>query len=208
MSLFPSTLIITSSPILAQKKLLDYLSSLDHQLDNNPDLFSFTDYTIATVRSLKKFLSQKPFNHQSKIVIIPDADKLNSESQNALLKTLEEPGPDNYLILTTSTPSLLLPTILSRCQKVKLSSPNIKSTLKLWPITDNPKKDLDFAASLTSDKTQIKSLLQDQLTAYQQQLITSPTKKIAQIINNLIEAIDLINCNVDPKSALDYFFLK
>jgi len=208
MSIFPSTLIIASSPKIAYQKALEILSELDHQATNNPDLFIFDDYTITTVRTLRKFLSQKPFSHDSKIVFIPEAENLNLESQNALLKTLEEPGSDNYFILTTTNSTQLLPTILSRCQKIKISSTAIKKETKIWPITGNSKKDLDFATTITADKNEIKSLLLAQLEVYQQQLATTPKESTAQIIKKLITAIDLINSNVDPKSALDYFFLK
>ena len=208
MSIFPSTLIIALSSDSAYQKARDLLTELHHIDLNNPDLFILDDYTISTVRTLKKFLSQKPFNHDSKVVFIPLAENLNPESQNALLKTLEEPGNDNYIILTTTNITRLLPTIVSRCQKIKLISENLKNTTKLWPITGNAKKDLDFASTITTDKTEIKSLLQAQLEVYQQLLATTPTATTAQIIKKLITAIDLINSNVDPKSALDYFFLK
>lgn len=207
MSIFPSTLIIASSLQTAHKKALEIFLKLDHQYINNPDLFTIDDYTIASIRSLKKFLSQKPYNHSSKIVLIPEAENLNLESQNALLKTLEEPGKDNYLILTTTNITKLLPTIISRCQKIKLISDNNKNKVKLWPISGLAKKDLDFASTLYTDKNEIKVLLQEQLTAYQQLLAQDPNQKTARIIKILISAVDLINNNVDPKSALDYFFL-
>lgn len=55
-----------------------------------------------------------------KVGIICDADRMNDESQNALLKTLEEPPPQTLLILATGNPSALLPTTRSRCQLVPL----------------------------------------------------------------------------------------
>jgi len=208
MSLFPSTLIIAPSPQISYKKALEMLLELNHLPDNNPDLFILDEYTIASVRLLKNFLSQKPFNHYSKIVLIPEVDNLNSESQNALLKTLEEPGKNNYLILTTTNPQMLLPTILSRCQKIKISSKKAENKNKPWPITKNSKKDLDFAFSLYTDKNEIKPLLLDQLEIYQQQLISSPNLNTAKIIKKIIMALKFIDDNVDPRSALDYFFLR
>ncbi len=208
MSIFPSTLIISPSPNSAYQKALEILTELKHSDLNNPDLFILNDYSILATRSLKKFLSQKPFNHDSKIVLIPEADNLNPESQNALLKTLEEPGKNNFIILTTTNSTKLLPTIISRCQRIRLNSKITKSKIELWPITGNIKKDLAFATSLTTDKNEIKPLLQSQLEMYQQEFIKSPNLKTAQIIKKLIYSLDLINSNVDPKSALDYFFLK
>lgn len=55
-----------------------------------------------------------------KVGIIHDADRMNAEAQNALLKTLEEPPPRTILILTTGNPSALLPTTRSRCQMLRL----------------------------------------------------------------------------------------
>ena len=208
MSLFPSTLIIASSPQISYEKALEFLLELNHLPDNNPDLFILNEYTIATVRLLKNFLQNKPFNHQSKIVFIPNADNLNPESQNALLKTLEEPGKNNYLILTSTKPQLLLPTILSRCQKIKISSPKTQNQSQAWPISGNSKKDLDFAATIVSDKSEIKNLLLSQLQIYQEKLASNPNKDSARIVKNIITALKFIEANVDPKSALDYFFLR
>lgn len=55
-----------------------------------------------------------------KIGIIHDADRMNAEAQNALLKTLEEPPPGTLLLLTTGNPAALLPTTRSRCQVLRL----------------------------------------------------------------------------------------
>lgn len=55
-----------------------------------------------------------------KIGIIHDADRMNAEAQNALLKTLEEPPPGTLLLLTTGNPASLLPTTRSRCQMLRL----------------------------------------------------------------------------------------
>lgn len=53
-----------------------------------------------------------------RIVIVDDADEMNDESANTFLKTLEEPPRGVIIILLTSLPSLLLPTVVSRCQTV------------------------------------------------------------------------------------------
>jgi DNA polymerase III subunit delta' len=53
-----------------------------------------------------------------KVAIIDDADQLNPSSQNALLKTLEEPPPRTVLVLTTALEDRLLPTVRSRCLRV------------------------------------------------------------------------------------------
>ncbi len=55
-----------------------------------------------------------------KIGVIRDADRMNDEAQNALLKTLEEPPPETLILLTTGNPASLLPTTRSRCQTLTL----------------------------------------------------------------------------------------
>jgi len=65
-------------------------------------------------------------SHQNdglRIVLIHPAEALNAASANALLKMLEEPMPDVLFILITHQLQRLLPTIISRCQKVKMPSP-------------------------------------------------------------------------------------
>ncbi len=56
-----------------------------------------------------------------RVVVVIDADTMQKEPANAFLKTLEEPGRNTVIILVSSKPSLLLPTILSRCQRINFS---------------------------------------------------------------------------------------
>ncbi len=64
-------------------------------------------------------ISLKPFMGGRKIAVIDDADFLNAEGANCLLKTLEEPPPQSVLILIGTSPAKQLPTIRSRCQLVR-----------------------------------------------------------------------------------------
>lgn len=66
-------------------------------------------------------LSLRPVSSTRKIAIVDDADALNAESANALLKTLEEPPPYSLLILVATSNDSLLPTIRSRCQQIRFS---------------------------------------------------------------------------------------
>ena len=54
----------------------------------------------------------------AKVIVIESAELMNASAANALLKTLEEPPADTYLLLATARPGRLLPTIVSRCQSV------------------------------------------------------------------------------------------
>jgi DNA polymerase III subunit delta' len=64
-------------------------------------------------------IALKPYMGGRKIAIIDDADYLNAEGANALLKTLEEPPPRSVLILIGTSPAKQLPTIRSRCQLIR-----------------------------------------------------------------------------------------
>ena len=61
----------------------------------------------------------KPFMGGRRVAIIDDADYLNEEGANSLLKTLEEPPPRSLLILLNTSPAKQLPTIRSRCQLIR-----------------------------------------------------------------------------------------
>ena len=74
---------------------------------------------INQIRELQRTLQYKSYEGRKKVRIIQDAEKMNLSASNALLKTLEEPPPDTVLILITMSPHMLLPTIRSRCQRVR-----------------------------------------------------------------------------------------
>jgi DNA polymerase-3 subunit delta' len=95
--------------------------------ENHPDVFLIGpegdggQITVSAIRQLEESLSYKPFEGRWKIAIIDNADRLNQSAANAFLQTLEEPSAQSILILISSRPDLLLPTIRSRCQRISFS---------------------------------------------------------------------------------------
>lgn len=75
---------------------------------------------IAEIRDLKRRISLKAFEANYKVVIIWNAEKINNEAANAMLKLLEEPPEKTILILTVSDTGQLLTTINSRCQRIQM----------------------------------------------------------------------------------------
>jgi DNA polymerase III delta' subunit len=71
-----------------------------------------------SVRSLIQFLRRRAFQSPWKVAIVADSQRMNTAAANAFLKTLEEPPPQSLIILLTTAPEGMLPTILSRCRKV------------------------------------------------------------------------------------------
>ena len=72
----------------------------------------------------------------SKVFIVDEAELLNFQTQNAILKTLEEPPPGTVIILVTSNEDRLLPTIRSRCQRVSFA-PLDDDAMREWITTTN-----------------------------------------------------------------------
>lgn len=73
---------------------------------------------VEAVREAIRATGFAPFAGGVRLILIKQAGHLNPASANALLKTLEEPPPNNILVLTVSDPKELLPTLVSRCRKV------------------------------------------------------------------------------------------
>ena len=75
---------------------------------------------IEQIKELQRDAALLPYEGRCKVYIILNADEMNAEAQNCLLKTLEEPPPAVVLILNTTSASMLLPTVMSRCQQINL----------------------------------------------------------------------------------------
>ena len=80
--------------------------------------------SVDQVRELSERLSMTSMRRGHRIAIIEPAHLMTRQAQNALLKTLEEPPPGTLLMLVTATPSRLLPTLRSRCQRVEIARPS------------------------------------------------------------------------------------
>jgi len=74
---------------------------------------------IAQIRDAVDRAAYRPFEGRRRVVVIDDADRMMAEAQDALLKTLEEPPNATTFVLVTASPEMLLPTIRSRCQRLR-----------------------------------------------------------------------------------------
>lgn len=93
---------------------------------NHPDIITLTHnkdglITVDEVREqLVNDISIKPYNSPWKIYLVPDAEMMNEQAQNAILKTIEEPPEYAVILLLTNNVESLLPTIRSRCVRLDL----------------------------------------------------------------------------------------
>ncbi len=76
---------------------------------------------VEQMRLIEREANYRPYEGNARVFLIEDADKLNDPSANALLKVLEEPPHTSHIILLSSRPDMLLPTIRSRCQMIRFS---------------------------------------------------------------------------------------
>lgn len=99
--------------------------------NSHPDFFFVEreeekkDISIEQTRKLKNFVGLRPFGLKGKLVLVDEAQRLNKEAFNSLLKTLEEPSEDTVIILITSQTSKIPKTLISRSVVVKF-----------WPVPD------------------------------------------------------------------------
>lgn len=101
----------------------------ENDLDQHPDFYRVRPesksrrITIEQMRDLEKSLYLKPFKAPMKVAMITSAERMclgQAEAANAFLKTLEEPPAATLILICSSRPQLLLPTIISRCLRLDL----------------------------------------------------------------------------------------
>jgi len=105
---------------------------------------------IDQVRQVQEDLSLKAFEGRRKVLIVDGAEAMNEASSNAFLKTLEEPPGDSLIVLVTSLPRGLLPTIRSRCQELQFQPlPRRPLAAVLRERRGLPEEDAWFLAALS-----------------------------------------------------------
>lgn len=92
---------------------------------------------IEDLVKIKELSFYQPSEGNRRLFYIENCDRMNANSANAILKTLEEPQAKSIFILTTKNINLVLPTILSRCQKVYINFNEIQNYSLLQSIHPN-----------------------------------------------------------------------
>jgi DNA polymerase III subunit delta' len=94
-------------------------------------------------------VNQRPALSARRVFVLTEAEKLNNESQNCLLKVLEEPPSYCCIILICTRPETLLPTIRSRCQILRFGPIDEKKIIEVLQQTGLAEKQAKFFARLT-----------------------------------------------------------
>ncbi|MFV0339734.1 MAG: hypothetical protein ACK5MA_03760 [Parachlamydiaceae bacterium] len=131
-----SLLLIANSNESLKSEALDYAKAfLNIQEFPDPDFTLLAPegksllHSVESMRQFRDEVYKPPFRNSRKLFVILEADRMPPVSANALLKAFEEPLPTSYILLCTTNPSRILPTILSRCQKLKIDLQEETSTL-------------------------------------------------------------------------------
>ncbi len=112
----------SNGEIKTQAQLNEYQNYIDHKIKTPWHDYIFSsnsEIRIDQIRMIQQKLMTAPYEAEKKIIIIENVERMNVQASNAFLKTLEEPSQNTIIIMTTQTINSILPTILSRCQKIE-----------------------------------------------------------------------------------------
>lgn len=136
------------------------------EANNHPDLYHLVaDGNQIKVDQVRELCQKLTFTSQQggrRVAVISQCEKLNLAAANALLKTLEEPGKDTLLLLQSDTPSRLMATLNSRCQRVHFQFPNMDE-IKAWLGQSlDVKSDVTWCLPVMGGPLELASALKDQ----------------------------------------------
>ena len=202
--------------LTALQKLVEFQKLELHWNEQNPDILWIDEELsigIARVRELIADLQQKPFQEICKVALVLRAQTLTLESQHALLKTLEEPPADTLIMLITPQTEGLLPTIVSRCQIVRLDSATTheKSASRVLQavLSSRSKKEVfELAEQIGSSREEAIAFVQQYLKTMQQQLEKQPSAKVLAHIKHVIQALRQLNNNCNVTLVIESMLFK
>lgn len=199
-----------------------------HPIDININSFEKA-VGIEEVRDIRKKIFLKPLRSKTKIAVIEAYEGITIESQNSLLKILEEPPSNTTIIITVSSIGLILPTILSRCKIInlvdtsfELSKQEIAQHLTVLKSLSSSGvgERLKLAQDIAKNKEDIIPELEKMIVVARQDLISSinhqpsainPQPSGSQYLN-ILKSLNktymiLKTTNVNPRLALENLFL-
>ncbi|MHB0978053.1 MAG: hypothetical protein ACYC1K_01425 [Minisyncoccota bacterium] len=140
--------LILGEQALSESLLLSSFEEMGVKEMGNPDFHAYRveSFDIASARALRERAMEKPFG--DKKIFLISAERFTPEAQNALLKTLEEPGENMHFFILLREQDLLLPTLLSRMHTVR---PNQKNPAAL-PSLRGLRHGQDFSDSNSSEE--------------------------------------------------------
>ncbi|MEK7559166.1 MAG: hypothetical protein AAB521_02565 [Patescibacteria group bacterium] len=201
---------------------------LENKIDGFDITIEFFEKAIGIedVRKLQKNLFFKPLRGESKALIINAFRGITLESQNALLKILEEPPLSTFIFLIVENENILLPTILSRCKIIKLEEDKVLEEINLEDIENLIKDLISENVGIKLKLAQDFGKSREESVMWLEQAIAGIRKKLLNNINssadpagrsskNLVELVKKLeeghyavrNTNVNQRFILENTFL-
>ncbi|MFH1533482.1 MAG: hypothetical protein ABID64_00950 [Nitrospirota bacterium] len=167
---------------------------------------------IADIRTWQRELFLTPLTSPYTIGIIPNAQLLTIEAQNALLKTLEEPPTHTKIYIESQSSSSLLPTILSRCQIIQLATKPVTShdstILQLCDENLSIGKKISLLDEQISNKEEAKVWVTQAIHTLHTNRKTLSTTTYVHFMQHLLTASQHLSANVSYKLAIDQIILQ
>ena len=199
--------------IVKAKELLEDLG-LKEILHARPEN---SKHLIAAVRGLTANLQISPLDRErGRGIILEEANLLTQDGANAFLKTLEEPPPGNYLVLTAPTRESVLETIASRTAQIDLGAPDLNLSEKdLKKAEDNFEKLTDggvgdrftFVDSV-KDRESALTFVVGQIYIVRRKMLDNPIAEYADLLEVLQQTKIYLDANVNVKLALSELILQ
>jgi DNA polymerase-3 subunit delta' len=143
--------------------------------------------SINQARSLRTSLGLRPLKDSVLTVMIPSAEKLTIEAQNALLKLLEEPPENTYFLLSTEDKSSLLPTVLSRVNVIRLNKLSSDQITDYFLSHNYEEPKIKVALALSGGYTGLaKRLLDNQAEDFKETISNSKQILSSSLIDRLL----------------------
>lgn len=218
-----SYIIFSDEETERQAKLeeLCHIYSIDHFDKTLIQPEKETSIGIEVVKKLQEKAMLKPLRGENKAIILSQSELLTVPAQNALLKLLEEPPAHTYFFLLTSHVDSFLPTILSRCQVIKIENQTqitaeqtkkLLEQLSAWQ-HQSVGDALKAAEKLAKDKESTPELLKSVMAAGAVKLQQATADQVeAMTLANQLKSLQrtyriLTTTNTNPRLALENLFL-
>lgn len=198
-------LIIVSQDISLRQS---HIEKIVGEKANSYEILKTAENGINDVRQWIKWLNIGAQNGITKVLIISAADKLSTEAQNALLKTLEEPPDNSKIIMEASDSGLLLPTVLSRCEQINLKEGNHNLDSTVQQQIDQLNSQISFSLDLAgkiADREKAIEWLDKAMVICRQDLFTDSSTRLR--IEKIIKSKQLLKSNTNVRLTLENLFL-
>ena len=170
--------LVVSNAEEAERSLCEFFEAQGIKLRSSPDFFIWNNSTFGVddARELISRAIRKAFTVRKVFLIM--SEKLTLEAQNALLKTFEDPIPDTHFFLVVREESVVIPTLRSRMQILRLTSEGASGAGAESFLKSPLRKRLDFTKKFVEKELNVSVFLDELLSYLRQQGLSEATEKV------------------------------